>query len=39
MGEQNNGKFEKICASHLGVIQAYVLETTNTSIYGSPIAD
>jgi hypothetical protein len=30
MGEHSNGTFEKICASHLGVIQAYVVETTNT---------
>jgi len=39
MGEHRNGKFEKIYASHLGVIQAYVLETTNTRIYGTPIAN
>jgi hypothetical protein len=39
MVEHSNGKFEKICASHLGVVQAYVLETTNTRIYGTPIAN
>jgi hypothetical protein len=34
----NNNKYEKICVHHSKVVQANVLETTNTKIFGMSIA-